>query len=323
MDAPQPPDAPQPRRVTANGVDFAYLEAGPAQGPLVLCLHGFPDHARTFRHLLPALAGAGYHAVAPWMRGYHPTGPAPDGRYQSATLALDALALVEALSPDGRADLVGHDWGAVAACGAAILQPERVRHLVSMALPHPAVFASHLLGDWEQRKRSWYMWFFQTAVLPEMLVSAEDFAFVRRLWVEWSPGIEFDEHDWEQLKATLRAPGTLEAALAYYRDTIDVTRQADELAAVQNDVSGGRIGVPALFLAGIEDGCAEPDLEEESLALCDAPAAVEVLEACGHFLHLERPDHVSARVLALLGDEMFGGEERTLIGQRARVRRST
>ena len=72
------------RRVRANGIDFAYLEAGPEDGPLALCLHGFPDHAHTFRHLLPELAAAGWHAVAPWMRGYHPTGAVPDGQYQSA-----------------------------------------------------------------------------------------------------------------------------------------------------------------------------------------------------------------------------------------------
>src|SRR5947209_8612007 len=149
------------RRVTANGVDFAYLSAGPDGGSLALCLHGFPDHAPSFAPMLQALGDAGHHAVAPWMRGYHPTALAPDGRYQSAALALDALALVEALSGDGTAALIGHDWGALAACGAAILRPDAVRSLVAMALPHPAVVAATLTGDWEQRKRSWYMWFFQ------------------------------------------------------------------------------------------------------------------------------------------------------------------
>jgi pimeloyl-ACP methyl ester carboxylesterase len=312
----------QARHVSANGVDFAYLEAGPADGPLVLCLHGFPDHAPTFRHLLPALAGAGFHAVAPWLRGYHPSGAAPDGRYQSATLALDAVALVEALSPDGRGDVVGHDWGALAACGTAVLAPERVRHAAMLALPHPAVMGARLVGDWEQRKRSWYMWFFQLPVLPEMMVAANDFSFVERLWTEWSPGYQPDAADMQALKATLASPGTLEAALSYYRHTIDLTRQADDLATLQADVSGGRLQVPALFLAGELDGCVEPDLDEESLAYCDGPAAVELVSGCGHFLHLEEPERVNARILALLRDEIFGGEERSLVGERARARRS-
>jgi pimeloyl-ACP methyl ester carboxylesterase len=285
------------RRATANGIDFAYLSAGPDGGPLALCLHGFPDHAPSFAPLLDALAGAGYHAVAPWMRGYHPTGLAPDGRYQSATLALDALALVETLSPDGTAALVGHDWGALAATGAAILGPERVRSLVSMALPHPAVLGATLTGDWEQRKRSWYMWFFQLAVLPELVVPGDDFAFVDRLWREWSPGHTPDPGAMTKLKQTLGAPGVLEAALGYYRQTIDVARQADDLAAAQAEVSGGMIGVPALFLMGADDGCFAPDRERASLAFCSAGARVEILDGAGHFLHVEAPERVSRMVL--------------------------
>ena len=86
----------EPRRIYANGVDFAYLEAGGTGSdgrPLALCLHGFPDHAPSFELLLTDLGNAGFHAVAPWMRGYAPTDIPPDGRYQSAVLAEDALLL--------------------------------------------------------------------------------------------------------------------------------------------------------------------------------------------------------------------------------------
>ena len=289
-------------RVAANGVDFAYLAAGPEDGPLVLCLHGFPDHAPSLRPLLADLAAAGCRAVAPWMRGYHPTSLAPDGRYQSAVLALDALALVDALSRDGTAALVGHDWGAMAACGAAILEASRVRAVVSMALPHPAVVGATLTGDWEQRKRSWYMWFFQLAVIPELAVPGNDYDFIDRLWSEWSPGFVADAAEMASLKQTLAAPGVLEAALGYYRQTIDFARQADELATVQVDVSSGTIAVPALFLMGGDDGCFAPDRERASLALCSGPARVEILDGLGHFLHVEAPARVNPLVLsAVLG----------------------
>src|ERR1700757_144716 len=97
--------------VQANGIEFRYLEAG--SGPLVLCLHGFPDHARSFRFQLPALAKAGFRAVAPYLRGYAPSDVPPNGPYQSAALARAAPALVEALSPREPAYVFGHDWGAL------------------------------------------------------------------------------------------------------------------------------------------------------------------------------------------------------------------
>src|SRR3954468_21252852 len=97
--------------VTANGVDFSYLTWGPADGPLALCLHGFPDSAHTWRLLGPALADAGFRVVAPFMRGYAPTTGPADGRYQTGMLASDAIELHAALGGDERAVLIGHDWG--------------------------------------------------------------------------------------------------------------------------------------------------------------------------------------------------------------------
>src|SRR5438034_8401767 len=105
--------------VAANGLQFGFLEDGPPDGPLALCLHGFPDSAYSWRHLLPALAGAGFHAVAPFMRGYAPTEVPADGCYVPGALTADALALHEALDGDEDAVLIGHDWGAAAAYGAA------------------------------------------------------------------------------------------------------------------------------------------------------------------------------------------------------------
>src|SRR4030081_2546744 len=174
------------RRAAANGIDFAYLESGPPDGPLTLLLHGFPDTAHSLDGLRTALAGAGWRAVAPWMRGYHPTSADPLGVYQPAARAQAIAALVEALSPGRPAAVVGHDWGALAACGAGILRPELVRRLVSMALPHPAVAAGRFAGDVAQLKRSWYMWFFQLPGIPERVVAADGFGLVGRPWGDWA-----------------------------------------------------------------------------------------------------------------------------------------
>src|ERR1700678_3431182 len=107
----------EPKTITANGLEFAYFEAGPVGGPLALCLHGFPDSAHTWRHLLPELAQAGFHAVAPFLRGYAPSGLAPGDRYQVGGSVRDASALHQAFDADADAVIVGHDWGALATYG--------------------------------------------------------------------------------------------------------------------------------------------------------------------------------------------------------------
>src|SRR5947199_7131294 len=110
------------QRIEAGGVEFAYLSVG--EGPLALCLHGFPDSPHTWDGLLPGLADRGFRAVAPWMRGYAPTDVPGDGRYQAGALVADAIALHDALGGDGEAVIIGHDWGAFAAYGAAARAPE-------------------------------------------------------------------------------------------------------------------------------------------------------------------------------------------------------
>jgi pimeloyl-ACP methyl ester carboxylesterase len=254
-------------RIQANGVDFAYLAAGPTDGPLALCLHGFPDHAPTFRHLLRALADAGWHAVAPWMRGYHPTGLAPDNQYQSATLSLDALALLDALGGDQRSVIIGHDWGSVASCGAGILAPERMAKVVCLAIPQNALAFTKLLTDWGQIKRSWYMWFFQLTGIYEMVISADDCASIENLWRDWSPGLEIDQEDMAQIRATLSRPEVFQAAMGYYRNTVDATSQSDELNDVQLATTSDTLGAPALFVAGADDGLFVPEQFHEGRRL--------------------------------------------------------
>ena len=195
-------------RVTANGIEFTYLENGPADGPLALCLHGFPDHAPTFTSLLEELAGAGFHAVAPWMRGYHPTGLAPDGNYQIASLALDAIALADALAGDGPAVLVGHDWGAIASYTAVAHAPTRFGRLANMAVPHAGALGQHIFEP-AQLKRSWYQYFFQMA-LSDAVVPMNDYAIIDTLWRDWSPGLDPDPELMRELKADLRPAGVHE-----------------------------------------------------------------------------------------------------------------
>ncbi len=285
-------------RVTTKSLEFAVLEAGPADGPLALCLHGFPDSAQTWRFLLPRLATAGYRAVAPWMRGYAPTAIPADGRYQTAALSHDVLALIDALGRE-QAVVIGHDWGALAAHGAAILAPARVGRLVTMAVPHRGAGIA-LATSYAQQKRSWYMFFFQTP-LAEGVVSAGDYAFIDRLWHDWSPGYTPESVDLEGVKRALRAPGGLAAALGYYRATFDPARQDPALATDQMRVLGSEVPVPTLYLHGADDGCMGVESMMGMEAAYTGGLETRLVEGAGHFLHLERRDVVEAAILAFLG----------------------
>ena len=285
-------------RLRAHGLEFATLEAGSAGSPVALCLHGFPDTAFTFRHLLPALASVGYHAVAPWMRGYAPTEAPSDGRYQTALLAHDALGLIEA-SGQTRAVLVGHDWGAIAATGAAIFAPERVRKLVTLAVPHRTTGLA-LATSYAQQKRSWYMFFFQSP-FADAAVAANDFAFLDRIWEDGSPGFVPKPEDREALKRCFRSPGVLAAALGYYRATFDPARQAPELAADQLRMMTAEVPVEALYLHGTRDGCVGVEVARGVEAGFPKGLRKILVEEAGHFLHLERPRLVNDAILDFLG----------------------
>src|SRR5215467_7478259 len=200
--------------VQTNGLEFGLLEAG--SGPLALCLHGFPDTARTWRHLLPALAGAGFHAVAPFMRGYAPTAVPGDGAYQVGALAADAVALHEVLGGGGDAVLIGHDWGAEAAYGAAAHAPDRWRRLVTLGVP-PAALDRVLFGDYEQLRQFFYEFLFRDpGGFAEAVVAREGMAFLDQLWRDWSPGCRPGAH-LARVKQCLAEPANLAAAIGYYR----------------------------------------------------------------------------------------------------------
>ena len=118
----------------ANDLTFSALEQG--SGPVVLCLHGFPDHPRTFRFQLPALAGAGFRAIAPSLRGYDPSSQPPDRDYHVVRMAEDVVGWIDDLGQD-RVHLIGHDWGGVIGYAACAMAPERFRSLTTLGIPHP------------------------------------------------------------------------------------------------------------------------------------------------------------------------------------------
>jgi pimeloyl-ACP methyl ester carboxylesterase len=286
-------------RVKANGVDFAYLTDGPSDGPLALCLHGFPDTAHTWRYLLPRLADAGYHAVAPFLRGYAPTSVPSDDRYDTGTLAIDACGLHQALGGGADAVIIGHDWGAFATYGAAAYQPARWRRVVTAAVaPQASMSAGFLTFD--QLHRSWYVFFFQTP-LAEYAVSMDDYAFIDRLWAEWSPGFD-GAWDAAQVKESLASPESLAAAIGYYRAMFAGTPNDPEAAAAQA-ASATIAPQPTLYLHGADDGCMGIDTIGPVSDFLPPKSEMVVVGDAGHFLQVEQPDAVNDHIIRFITDD--------------------
>ena len=284
--------------IEANGLEFTYLELG--SGPLALCLHGFPDSPHGWAEVLPALADAGYRAVAPWMRGYAPTSVPADGCYQQGALAADANALHEALGGDADAVLIGHDWGATAVYPAVNHEPDRWAAMVAAAVPHPAAMAAFIL-DYDQLKRSFYMFVFQHP-LAEAIVQQGDLAFVDRLWADWSPGLDAEAAATAaaHVKDALREPANLTAALGYYRATIGgvgLDPRYDEIQAA----GAAPVEIPALYLHGADDGCIGVEFADAGAGmLVHERSRTEVVADAGHFLQLEQPAAVNELITGFL-----------------------
>ena len=276
---------------------FSTLAMG--EGPLVLCLHGFPDNAGSFRHQLPALAEAGFRAVSVTLRGYEPSSLPEDGDYSSEALTQDIIAWLDDLNVD-RAHLVGHDWGAAIAYTVGGESPERFHSLTTMAVPHSGRFLAEAMLHPKQLLLSWYMLFFQLRGIADYVVERNDYRFIERLWRNWSPGWDFPREIIEDVIRTLRAPGVKEAALGYYRASL--APSALPLTAEKRLAARYQIEVPTLALTGEKDGCIDSGVFQALMYPEDFPNGLDVqcVSGVGHFLHQENPEKINALLLDFL-----------------------
>ena len=228
--------------------------------------------------------------IAPWLRGYAPSPLA--GPYDLDTLAADAAAILDRIAgaPGRGVDLVGHDWGAAIAYRVCATAPARVRRAVTLAVPHPLTLA-RALGRPAQLRRSWYMVLFQ---LPGAgrLARARRLALIDRLWRAWSPRFELDDARRAELHACLEA--SLPAPLAYYRAMVR------PLAGLRARLAPwpSPIATPLLQLHGEDDGCVLPPGDRDGRYFVER--ILEIIPSAGHFLHLEQPAAIAARVTAWL-----------------------
>ncbi len=283
---------PKTMSVRAGALQFGALAwdapGGPADAPLALLVHGYPDTAWTWRHLGPHLAGQGWRVVAPFTRGYGPTDLAPDGRYFVADLVDDLLALHEALGGDARSVLVGHDWGAVQTWGVAAREPDRFAAYVAMSIPptpallEPIYKRPRALGL--AARQTLLSWYFVYNVLPG--VQATMGRTIPHHWRAWSPNHDGTQ-DVQHVLGSLDTAERRRAALAYYRDNL--VRGVVKTFSITPRAA-------ALYLHGADDGCMQAEIGARAQHLLAPGSRFERVPDAGHWPHLERPEYVAGLI---------------------------
>jgi pimeloyl-ACP methyl ester carboxylesterase len=272
-------------------VRLHYVEAGPADGPVAVLLHGFPDFWYSWRHQIPALAAAGFRVVAPDMRGYNLSSkPAEVSAYEPRRLAADIRDLILERGAS-KACVAGHDWGAAVAWVLAMAHPEAVERLAILNVPHPRRMLEALQRPGRQLAKSWYMFFFQLPWLPERAVSADDWrAFRYGFEHDARPGA-FTPQDIDRYREAWSQPGAITATINYYRASMRRPGAARRGAL-------GPVTAPTLVIWGERDRylgaeLAEPDRE-------DVPGLARVvrLPEASHWVQHDEPDRVSELLIA-------------------------
>ncbi len=269
--------------------------------PLVLCLHGFPDNARSFRFQLPAFAKAGYRVIAPTLRGYEPSSQPNDEDYSLATIARDVIAWLDHLGEDS-VHLVGHDWGAGISYVAGALAADRFASLTTIAVPHAARLTDGMRHVPSQLRYSWYMMFFQLPGIAEFAVERNDWALIKRLWKAWSPDYDLPDEQWAGLRDTFEAPGVKRAMLAYYRQNVSPGIMLGFKESEATSLT--TVPVRTLAITGAQDGCMDTRLYDHVFLEEDFPMGfrVERISGAGHFVHQEKPDEINRLILDWLSE---------------------
>lgn len=284
--------------------DLKALTWGPSDGPIALCLHGFPDTPYGFRKIAPRLVESGWRVVAPFMRGYAPSSIPADGSYHVGALMDDALRVRSAAGGTDRDVVIGHDWGAIAATGLAAMPDSPFAKAAILSVPPSAALrqrdgardrarlAGHLP---RQLLRSWYIIYFQSPLLPERSASW----VVPLLWRRWSPGYHADE-DLRHVDAAIGAPESWRAALGPYRATIRNTRPPERYAEL-NRLWTEKPVLSCLYLHGRDDGCMSPVFTRWVEKVLPPGSQTEIVDRAGHFLQLEQPGKVADLILGFIG----------------------
>jgi pimeloyl-ACP methyl ester carboxylesterase len=252
-------------------------------GPPVLLLHGFPDSSHLWRNQIPALVKAGLRAVAPDLRGFGESDkPAEVEAYALPVILREIIGLLDKLEIE-RAHIVAHDWGAAVGWLLAALHPERVERFVALSVGNPTVFARAGL---DQREKSWYMLLFQFRGVAEQLLMRDDWRLCRDLVGHHSEA--------EKWIGDLSRPGALSAALNWYR------ANAAPQALLADPVPLPKVQAPTLGIWSSQDRYLTEAQMARSSECVSGPWRYERIEGAGHWMQLDRPQHISSMLVDFL-----------------------
>jgi pimeloyl-ACP methyl ester carboxylesterase len=283
-------------------LEIAYTETGPAKGPPVILLHGFPDDIHAYDGAAPLLAAEGWRVLVPYLRGYGPTrflSRHTPRSGQQAALGQDLLDFMDALEIQ-RAVLGGYDWGGRAACVAAALRPERARALMSINgyniqnIPNALRPASAT-----QELRHWYQWYFNTE-RGRAGLTANRHEICKLLWRMWSPNWAFSDAAYDTTAASFENPDFVEVVIHSYRHRHQNAPGDPALATVEERLAGQPvITVPTIVLHGEADGVGPVASSADDAKHFSNSYERRVIPTAGHFLPNEAPEAVAQAIIDL------------------------
>lgn len=282
--------------IQTNNIKLHVVTDGPENGTPVILLHGFPEFHYGWRKQIPALAEAGFRVIAPDQRGYN-LSEKPKGvsAYGVDTLAKDIIGLLDHFGVQ-KARVVGHDWGAVIAWTLALNHPERLEKLVILNVPHPDVMTRFVLENGEQRKKSWYVFFFQIPFVVESILRRDNFRDMARMLLGSSRKGAFTRADLETYRKAWSQPGALTGMLNWYRA---IFNRSVKYFFRRNMIPHRRVTVPTLILWGKNDVALNHEMVQPSLELCDDGRAM-LFEKATHWVQHEEIVEVNKNLIEFL-----------------------
>ena len=280
----------QHRYIITNGIRMHYVVQG--EGPLLVLLHGFPEFWYSWRHQIPFLAEHGYCVVAPDLRGYNDSDKPRTG-YSVSNLLRDIVGLIKGLGYE-KASIVGHDWGGALAWVFAMRYAEMTERLIVLNAPHPMAFIRDL-RTFKQLRKSWYMFFFQLPWLPEFILSRDHAGAIAQMLTSTAlQKSAFPPEVLERYRIAMSRPGTLTAALNYYRAMF-----RRPLSTARLSTGDVRITAATLLIWGVHDVALDINLTKD-LEQWVPDIRVRLVPDSGHWVQQEKPELVNEMMLEFL-----------------------